>query len=227
MKNVVLDGKWTFGYEWKPTALTIIDTPSGSMYVRTAHQGDFIYILVDSAFDTRPIMGSDRATVCFDSDDNKSTISDSNDYCFVAVLGQNSTMILQGGDPLAITDNFKKILNHYDYVGVGGISSTYDVYGHVAHPSFEFKIPIELLGRSDSYGFFVQFYDASSKQFYSWPQDNEDKHYSHIPSPSKWGDIVSPDHTLPEFQFPMLLLIPAFLALIYFNRSGLRYFKNN
>ena len=75
MNKVIFDGKWTFVQEWKPTSLTTIDTPSGTIYIRSAHQGNSIYVLVDSAFDTKPVSGSDRASVCFDSNINKTAIA--------------------------------------------------------------------------------------------------------------------------------------------------------
>ncbi|MDE1770088.1 MAG: hypothetical protein KGI28_06005 [Thaumarchaeota archaeon] len=225
MDKVVFDGKWTFGHEWKPTTLTTVDTPTGSLYIRSAHQGDFVYILVDSAFDTRPVKGSDRATVCFDANMNKTMIANSNDYCFVDIVGQNSTSVLQGGSPLAITDYFRKISSPSGFIGIGGISDQYDIYGFTPHPTFEFKIPKDLLGRSDSYGFFVQFYDANSNKFYSWPATDDGTYYSHIPSPSKWGEIISPDHSLPESPFPVFVLVMAFFILIYFNKFIPKYFK--
>jgi hypothetical protein len=227
MDKVIFDGKWSFGHEWKPTSLTTIDTPSGSLYIRSAHQGDFIYILVDSAFDIKPVTGSDRATVCFDSNVNKTAVTNSNDYCFVGIVGQNSTSILQGGSPLAATDYFKNIASPPGFIGIGGISGQYDIYGFTPHPSFEFKIPKDLLGRLDSYGFFVQFYDASANKFYSWPQAQDGTYYSNIPSPDKWGEIVSPDHTMPESPFPVLVLVLAFFIVIYFNRNISGHFKNN
>lgn len=227
MDKVIFDGKWSFVQEWKPTSLTTVDTPSGSLYIRTAHQGDSIYVFVDSAFDTKPVRGSDRATICFDSNVNKTAIANSNDYCFVGIVGQNSTSIFQGGSPLAFTDNFKKIESPSGVIGIGGISDQYDIYGFAPHPSFEFKIPKALLGNSDSYGFFVQFYDANSNKFYSWPQAQDGTYYFHIPSPDKWGEIISPDHTMPESQFPVFALVLAFFILIYFNRSISRHFKNN
>ena len=219
MDKVVFDGKWTFGNEWKPSSLEQVGTPSGYLYIRTAHQDNFVYVFVDAALDTHPVMYADRATICFDSNNDKSTSADSDDYCFVAALGRNSTVTLQGGSPLAISDNFKKISAPDAFIGIGGISSDQDIYAQIPHPSFEFKIPKELLGKSDSYGFFVQYYDASSDKFYSWPTAEDSTFYSHIPSPSKWGQIISPDHTLPEFSTPTMILLPSLIFIIYLTRN--------
>ncbi len=48
MNDVIFDGKWTFYEEWKASALEIISTENGSIYLRTAHQDNFIYILSSS-----------------------------------------------------------------------------------------------------------------------------------------------------------------------------------
>ena len=229
MDKVVFDGKWTFENEWKPSSLDDVSTSSGNLYIRTAHQDDFVYVFVDAALDTHPVMGSDRATICFDSNDDKSKFADSDDYCFVASLGRNATFALQGGSPLAITDNFKKISAPNNFIGIGGISSDKDIYAQISHPSFEFKIPKEILGKSDSYGFFVQYYDASSSKFYSWPALEDGVFYSHIPSPNKWGQIISPDHTLPEFSIPTAIILPSLIFTIYLTRykiSRIFYKKN-
>ena len=222
MDKVIFDGKWTFQQEWKPSSLNEIDTPSGSLYIRTAHQNNFIYVFIDAALDTKPVTGSDRAAICFDSDDSKSKIADSDDYCFIVPLGGRNSVILQGGGTLASTGNFKRIQSPPDFIGIGGISDIHDIYAQIAHPSYEYRIPLDLIGRSNSYGFYVEFYDASSNKFYSWPQIGTNTSYSHIPSPNKWGELISPDHTLPEFPFPFLSLIVSFMVVTYFLKFRIR-----
>jgi len=222
MDHVIFDGKWTFLQEWKPSSLNEIDTPSGSLYIRTAHYDNFIYVFIDAALDTKPVAEADRATICLDADNSKSKVADSDDYCFIASLDSKSSFALQGGSPLEITDNFKRIPISPGFIGIGGISDSNDIYAQVSHPSFEFKIPTDLVGRSDSYGFFVEFYDGNTNKFYSWPQTSDGEFYSHIPSPSKWGELVSPDHTLPEFPLPSISLISSFLVLIYLLRYRMK-----
>ncbi len=225
MNKIVFDGKWTFEEEWKSSSLNEVDTPSGSLYIRTAHQDDFIYVFIDAAMDTHPDFGSDRATICFDLNNNKSNVTSSRDYCFLVALGGNSTFSLQGGSPLTITDNFKRIPAPHGFIGIGGISDIHDIYGQIPHPSYEFRIPKEFLGNSDSYGFFVQFYDASSNKFYSWPQTQNGTYYSHIPSPNNWGELISPDHTLPEFSLPPISLLFSFITAIYFIKFRIKIDK--
>ena len=82
------------------------------------------------------------------------------------------------------------------------------------HANYEFKIPIELFERSDNYGFFLSVYDASLDRFYSWPQNNTRENLSDIPPTSQWGDIVSPDKSLPEYPLPILVLSILILTIL-------------
>ena len=110
MKNVIFDGKWTFLSEWKESSLTEMGgTDSGSIYLRTAHMGNYIYVMIDAVGVTHFEKNADRAIVCFDGKNDKSMIADADDYCVFATLGQNSTSVLQGGSLLGANSNFKKI----------------------------------------------------------------------------------------------------------------------
>ena len=40
-----------------------------------------------------------------------------------------------------------------------------------------------------------------------------------ISIPDKWGKLISPYKSIPEFEFPLLLSIPAFLMVIYFSKK--------
>jgi len=214
--EVVFDGRWSFMWEWKRTSFTdLFYDDAAEIKLRTAHQGDFLYVFVDFVSDEVINKGSDRTLVCIDSENNKSKISDENDYCFSVALERNG-FTYQGGSPLKLHGNFNKIPNHPDFIAVSAVSNEHDRYSTTPHTGFEFKIPIELFGRSNNYGFFVSVYDDHSKKTYTWPQNVELKSPFDIPSPSKWGDIISPDNTLPEFNWPIfslviLLLVPIFL----------------
>ncbi len=54
--------------------------------------------------------------------------------------------------------------------------------------------------RSNTYGFYVSVFDSNGNNLYSWPQDVERKHLLHIPSPSVWGNLVSPDNSINSSQ---------------------------
>ena len=119
--------------------------------------------------------GEDKAIVCFDASNDKTTISGKDDYCFVVLLENNNSFVLQGGGNISIINYFKKIQNPIGFIGVGSVSDENDRYTKTPHPSYEFKIPIELLDRSDNYGFYVSVYDANADKFYSWPDINPER----------------------------------------------------
>ena len=218
-ENILFDGKWSNVNEWKQSSLNeFVFEDKNKIILRTAHQGDFIYILIDSISDFNLDKGADKAIVCFDANNDKTTIAGEDDFCFGVSLGNNNGFVLQGGSNIALTNNFKKIPNPIGFIGIGGVSDQNDRYTQTPHSSYEFKIPIELFGRSDNYGFYVTIYDESSSKFYSWPNFNPQKPLE-IPSPAKWGDIISPDKSIPEFDWPVFLLLPSLLLVIYLTRK--------
>ena len=111
-----------------------------------------------------------------------------------------------------------KKIEHSEFVGIGTISDDQNRYTKTPHSSYEFKIPTDLVGRSDNYGIFVSVYDYESNSVYSWPigiQSDVEK----IPSPSTWGNLVSPDKSLPEFDIPLLIIISSLLGVTLFSRK--------
>ena len=166
--------------------------------------------------------GADQAIICFDTNNDKTTIPDSNDYCFVAVLDGKRAFVLQGGSPLGINNNFKKIAEPKGFIGISSVSDGNDRYTPVPHPSYEFRIPTDLIGRSNIYGFYVNVYDSHANKFYSWPDNENTDNIFHVASPSKWGELVSPDSSLPEFKLPTVALLPAFLLLLYITKFRIK-----
>lgn len=218
MDNVIFDGKWTFMREWKESSLDQISTDSSPIYIRTAHWQNYVYVFIDAVGDVYLDKGADQAMICFDINNDKTRIPNSNDYCFVDVLDGKSAFVLQGGSPLGINDNFKKISTPQDFIGISSVSDENDRYTNAPHPSYEFRIPTDIIGRSNIYGFYLTVYDAHTNKFYSWPDNENTGNIFHVPSPSKWGELVSPDSSLPEFKWPMLALLPASLFVLYFTR---------
>jgi len=200
MDKVVFDGKWTFLEEWKKSSLNETWDP-GYFVIRTAHQDNYIYVMLDAIVDTTIDNNKDYALVCFDGKTDQSVKPDSNDFCFRVQLGSNKAFTLQGSD----SGEFKSAGNHEDLIAVGGTSDENDRYSSIPHTSYEFRIPIELLERSDTYGIYLQVFDYSNDIKYSWPPEIDSNEY--IPSPAKWGIIYSPDKSLPEYDLPILVLI--------------------
>lgn len=214
MSDVIFDGKWSFLQEWKESSLTQIDGHDGPIYIRTAHWQNYVYVMIDAASMTRFEKNSDRATVCFDKNDTKSIIANSSDYCFIAVL-DGPTFVLQGGSPIVLGGNFKNISSPLDFIAIGGVSDSNDRYTTAPHPTYEFKIPTELVGRSNHYGFYVSVYDSIRNNIYSWPSNITDNTLT-IPSPQTWGELVSPDNSLPEFPYPVFTFILAIAVMFYY-----------
>lgn len=222
MHKVEFDGKWTVWDEWKKSTLTEY---GGNIPIklRSAHQGDYIYVLADVVGDIHIDKGLDKATLCFDTKNDKTEVPNEDDYCFVSALGGKKSPTLQGGSPLVLTSHFKQIDSHDDYVGYGSTSDENDRYSNIPHATYEYRIPIEVIGRSNIYGFYLGVYDAHYDRTITWPEGINVEN-NEIPSPSLWGEIYSPDKSLPEFELPFLLLIPSMILIILFTKQK-RFFK--
>lgn len=211
MDQVVFDGKWSFMQEWKASSLTEIRTESGIIYLRTAHQENFIYVMIDAVFDNSLDKEHDQVIVCFDSKSEHSVIPDDNDFCFQIKLGEAIPVTLKGSE---LSEKFETIDNHPELIAIGGISDENDRYSKIPHTSYEFRIPIDLLGRTDSYGFYVGIYEHSNSTMYTWPSNLSVTSKNVIPDPIEWGIIFSPDKSLPEYNLPMLVLTIGVLSTI-------------
>jgi hypothetical protein len=212
MHEIVFDGRWSFVTEWKASSLDTLWYGNGtSIHLRTAHQDNFIYIHINAVGDTTPDHKQDKAIVCFDTNNTKLEMAGDKDYCFVSILGEETGHILQGAFK---TDNkFEMISSPDGFVGVAGISDQNDRYSKTPHIGYEFRIPTDFVGRSDVYGFYLAVYDAKTNTVYSWPQhiatSSED-----IPPPRLWGQMISPDKSLPEFGLPMITLLATMGGII-------------
>jgi len=221
MDKVIFDGKWSHTTEWKQSSYNMFSyNDDNIIHLRTAHQDDFIYIFVGAVSVTHFDKEKDSAMICFDSNNDKSSLPDSNDYCFMTTLDGMISFIYQGNSSLAL-ENFKKLTNSENFIGIGGVSDQNDRYSNIPHASYEFKIPTKVIGRSNAYGFYLAVYDANSKSVYSWPQTTLMDSLQ-VPSPRIWGNLVSPDNSLPEFNWPILALLPSILFVIYLTRFRIK-----
>jgi hypothetical protein len=195
--KIIFDGRWTDEYEWKESSYNKIDFDDNTnIILRSAHQGNFIYVQINAKTDFILDKGSDNAIVCFDTKNDKTILAQKDDYCFSTTLNGKNSFTYQGGSPFALSGNFEKIPNHKGFVAIGSTSGKYDRYSIYQHPVYEFKIPLDVLGRSDNYGFYFSTFNANSYNTYSWPPQIQTKNFMTIPSPSQWGDLISPDKSL-------------------------------
>jgi len=211
MEKIIFDGKWTFTTEWKDSSLNEFSNEDKKIILRSAHQNNFIYFYIDTISDFTLNKGLDEAIVCIDGQNNKNKISDENDYCFSATLENNEGIVFQGNTE---TKNFEKIPNPENFIGLSSVSDENNRYNKIPHVSYEFKIPIDLIQRSDNYGFYLSVYDANSDVRVSWPNNSDVEKSLKITSPNNWGDIVSPDKSLPELNLPLIVLMISILSII-------------
>ncbi len=222
LDEIIFDGKWTDSYEWKQSSYNWLKFDDGTeIHLRTAHQENFIYIQINAASDMSINKGSDSAIVCFDTKNDKTSIPQSDDYCFSTTLDGKTSFTYQGNNIPAVNGYFTKITNDENFIAVGSSSNNYDRYNKVPHASYEFKIPLDVLGRSNNYGFYLSVFDADKQTHYSWPYDIKKQSLISITSPSLWGDLVSPDKSIPEFNFSFLLffIIPIFVIFTFLIKS--------
>lgn len=212
MSEVQFDGKWSFDTEWKQSSLNnyYFDDGNTLVILRTAHQGEYVYVFIDMISDEVTDEGEDRATICFDIGNDKSLVPDGNDYCFDAVLGSGLGHTYQGD-----TTNFKQIQNHPEYMGISISSDSSDRYSGVPHPGYEFRIPTDLIGRNSVYGFYFEVYDKNMNKLYMYPESDS----SLMQDPGSWGEIYSPDKSLPEFDLPVIMLLPMIGLVIIMTRK--------
>ena len=195
LHNVQFDGGWTFKSEWKNTSYDQLLFDDDELVLRTAHQDGFFYIMVNYLTDFTYHHIADRAIVCFDGYDT-SSIADESDWCYAVSRESGNGHTLQGGSPIFQTSHFNLVKNHPDFVAHGGMSGKNDPYVWAPHAAYEFRIPIEQIGFQDEYGFFVQVFDGNDVKTY--PKEFSGKYPQKIPSPTKWGKIISPDRSITE-----------------------------
>lgn len=222
--NIIFDGKWTFTEEWKRSSMYGIEYDNGRIIVRLSHDFENIYVLLDVLVDRTKSHIADSAVICFDVNVDGGNFLKNDDFCFYAAMDSSNPKMFQGGSDSVISGNLKNIDSHPDLITVGGFSDENDRHSKIPHATYEYKIPIEILGYSDVYGFYIQVYDADKDKRYTWPQEAINEKYPYIASPDNWGELISPDKSIPEFPFPLLLSIPAFLMIIYLSKHRLGKF---
>ena len=216
LDKIIFDGKWTFVKEWKGSSEDVIKFDDKHEFsIRTAHDYENLFVFIDFITDTSIEKFSDRAVLCLDTMTNKSPTPDIDDYCFSVSVGSANPIILQGGGKLGQTNFFKKIQTDPKIVAVGGISSIGDRYSNVPHTSYEFKIPLDIIGRHDVYGLYVIVIDARTGDIHSWPQNEIRSSYQNIPPPDKWGLMISPDKSIPEFGFAPIWQLAVMMIIIF------------
>jgi hypothetical protein len=152
--------------------------------------------------------------ICIDTKNNQSPNPDYDDFCFLAIMGKDNGHILQGGTPFPLSNHLQKIPNHKDYIAIGNFSDGNDRYSKVPHATYEFKIPTQIITRSNEYGIYVEVFDSNTGKKIFWPSGTQLENPQSISSPQNWGKLVSIDSSLPEFPLPVLTLALLMVTII-------------
>lgn len=209
----IWDGKWSFVQEWKKTSYT----DASGMVLRIGHDYKYLYVFLDAIQQEEFTRNSDYGVICITPNTFIEHLPQNDDHCFLVSLGTSNAITLQGGSTLGLTDYYSRINNDPRLVAVSNISDDNDRYTNNPHPSYEFRIPIELIGRSDNYHFYAATYDAANNLLATWPENIIVTKFPNIPIPSQWGDLTSPDKSIPEFSWPLFSLILSFIPVLVIN----------
>ena len=219
MEDVIFDGKWTNYLEWKRSSLDSIQDEKTTLYIRSAHQGNFIYFLLDFVSDTHLDTGEDKAMICLNPQEEP--ISDEQ-FCFFSTLGTDNSKILK---KTINSENFVEI-NYENFVGISNVSDENDRYSPTPHSTYEFKIPTDLVERNSEYGLYIAVYEANADRIVTFPTNLNPKNFDDIPEVTKWGKLVSPDKSLPEFHWFAIITITSISLVIILTRTrSINYFK--
>lgn len=212
--HVQFDGKWTFEYEWKESSLNQYSYDNGNTLIilRSAHQGNFVYLLLDVVSDESLNSGLDKAIVCFDTKNDKNIVADYDDFCFMSTLDQRIGTTYHGDPESSSQNGYEEMSNPEGFMGIGGISDENDRYSAVPHATYEFRIPTDLIGRSSVYGFSFAVYDENTKKFYTYPDGIVTN--NGFSNPNEWGEIYSPDKSLPEFHLAPLVTVLSIASVV-------------
>lgn len=214
MNNVIFDGRWSFVTEWKQSSLNEYYQDETYVVLRSAHQGNFIYLLIDNVGEKTINSNLDKAMVCFDSNNDKTEVANTDDYCFLTILDTKEYYVYQGTGNAST--EFVQISPPDNYIGIGSASDENDRYSVEPHTSYEFKIPIEIIDRKNIYGFYFAVYDDDMKTIYTYPENvTANQMFS---SPSDWGELYSPDKSLPEFHLASLVMLFSLASTVLITR---------
>ena len=213
MEDVKFDGKWTHKTEWKHSSLDSITSDIMDIKLRHAHQGDFIYFLIDFVSDTNLESGEDKAMICLNPKENSNPDVQ---FCFITILDTEYSSIIKR---TTNSKSFEEIKKPEDFIAISKASDEYDRYSKIPHTSYEFKIPTELVGRSSIYGLYLAAYDSYSNKTFTFPSQTESTSFNLIPDSNNWAKLVSPDKSLPEFHWVIVVVSSSFSLVIFLSRS--------
>jgi len=217
---VDVDGKWTNPQEWSDASesLMVAQLGNGTAYVRTKHDADYLYVLVDYVSDT--VLGAgDYCTIRFDAKGDGGNAPREDDYSFVLewLTAASSSFWMRQGTGVSwggLTGP----------VGGATVKSdckpSADPYFAAAHMVYEFKIPLAIFASSMNSAICVDVQDRyPSGITMLWPTTYNTER------PSTWGKLTISAVPIPEFNSVGIVAgigIMSTMSLLVLNKKRLR-----
>jgi hypothetical protein len=204
----MIDGTRDYSNEWQRPGFT--RSPEGTnqnLVIRSEHDREFMYFLLEDRSDKTNDGADDRGIICLDNPPRETPSPGDEDICIFVTKTGVITAVKGSDDGSA--NNFVEVPT--ELKARGGMTDGFTTY--------EFKIPIDFVGRYSEYGFLTASVDISSQTMTMFP----DRGYSdNIPPQNLWATMQSLDKTIPEFPYPILVgSIGLTLVITYVRRSRL------
>lgn len=220
MNPVTIDGKWTNANEWADASESHMSPQfgSGTAYVRTKHDSEHFYVLVDFISDT--LLGpGDYCTIRLDTKGDGGDAPKEDDYSFVLEwwTTSSSDFWMRRGTGMAWGVLQSPITGA---TASSDCKPSDDPYLTAAHMVYEFNIPLTIFSSSMSGAICVEVQDRYPTGITMlWPPT-----YS-TDKPSSWGKLTVSTVPIPEFGATWLtaaISVSCAMSLLALNKRRLR-----
>jgi hypothetical protein len=180
--NISIDGRQTDISEWSGANRQTVESQDGAPFMLLAvHDSDYLYLRLELGDQSEH--STDQAYICFDTDHDGGSF-DEGDYCFYIGMTEKQLKAIQGiGEDSA--ERWREA-NPEGAAASSGISES--TYISTPHAFYEFRIPLELVGDSDEFGFYALVIDGNTDKRYDIPSTGRSSMI--VPDPYRWGLMV-------------------------------------
>jgi len=209
-----IDGLWSAN-EWNDATEYNITGSGGTSYVRVKRDETYLYILIDSVWDTTnsSLYPYENTWIAFDTIHNHGSAPQNGDYLFVT-----SGIIAYAGDgtkwiPIVVPSGFEAQSSSSDEWGPGVQPSPKNSEPHRID---EFKIPLTHVGPLGAIvGFYSMVVDDSTHNYVEWPTSAGGNPggwppTDPCPTPNAWGhlNLLGPQPPVATFSFSPFVPTP-------------------
>ncbi len=204
---VTVDGKWTNSTEWADAAEVklLVVQGSGVAYMRTKHDPNHLYILVDVLSDVSG-EGGDYCALYVDGKHDGGAAPQADDFILLERWGgptMFNTLYAAGGG--GTWGGWEPTIPS-EFEGRTSVNAVDDPYSTVSHVIYEFQIPLRVLNATNI-GFYVVVYDNVPVNQLTWPMASES-------IPNDWGNISISSVVIPEFPAAQIILFVILAATV-------------